>query len=121
MARRRLRTAGGSGPVQVGLSGWIIDYLAPSTFFEQLRCGAPDPARFCSPPIDRLMDEALALQTTDPTAADKVWERVDRALTDQAAWIPYATPRQHRFVGKSVGNYQSHPVWWTLLDQMWVR
>ena len=68
-----------------------------------------------------LMDQALALQTTDPAAADKLWERVDRALTDQAAWIPYATPRQHRFVSKRVGNYQSHPVWGILLDQLWVR
>ena len=111
----------GATPVQVGLVAWFIGYPAPSQFFEQLRCGAPDPARFCSPAIDRLMDEALALQTTDPAAADKLWERVDRALTDQAAWIPYATPRQHRLVSKRVGNHQSHPVWGTLLDQMWVR
>ena len=107
--------------LQVGLFGWFIGYPAPSQFFERLRCGAPDPARFCSPAIDRLMDQALALQTTDPAAADKLWERVDRALTDQAAWIPYATPRQHRFVSTRVGNHQSHPVWGTLLDQLWVR
>ena len=107
--------------LQVGLFGWFIGYPAPSQFFERLRCRAPDPARFCSPAIDRLMDQALALQTTDPAAADKLWERVDRALTDQAAWIPYATPRQHRFVDKRVGNHQSHPIWGTLLDQLWVR
>jgi YVTN family beta-propeller protein len=115
------RAQEGAAPVQVGLVAWFIGYPAPSQFFEQLRCGASDPARFCSPAIDRLMDQALALQTTDPAAADKLWERVDRALTDQAAWIPYATPRQHRFVSKRVGNYQSHPVWGTLLDQLWVR
>ena len=67
------------------------------------------------------MDEALALQTSDPAAADKLWAKIDRAITDQAAWIGYATPRKVNFVGSRVGNYQFHPVWWTLLDQLWVR
>ena len=38
-----------------------------------------------------------------------------------AAWIAYGTPRQIRFIGERVGNYQYHPIWWALLDQMWVR
>lgn len=108
-------------PVQIGLSAWVIDYLAPSTFFDQLRCGSPDPARFCDPAIDRQMNEALALQATDPAAADELWAKIDRALTDQAAWIGYATPRKVNFLGSRVGNFQFHPVWWMLLDQLWVR
>jgi ABC-type transport system substrate-binding protein len=96
-------------------------YPAPGTFFEQLRCGAPDPSRFCDPAVDRLMDEALSLQTTDPSAADRRWGQVDRRLTDAAAWIAYTTPRQVRFLGERVGNYEHHPVWQTLLDQVWVR
>jgi peptide/nickel transport system substrate-binding protein len=107
--------------IQVGLSAWVIDYPAPSTFFEQLRCGSADPARFCDPTIDRQMDDALALQTTDPVAADERWAKIDRALTDQAAWIGYATPRKVNFLGSRVGNFQFHPVWWMLLDQLWVR
>ena len=108
-------------PLQVGLSAWAIDFPAPSTFFDQLRCGTADPARFCDPAIDRQMDEALAVQATDPAAADKRWAKIDRALTDQAAWIGYATPRKVNFVGSRVGNFQFHPVWWTLLDQLWVQ
>ena len=93
-----------------------VDVLRPAA----LRHVA-DPARFCDPAIDRQMDEALALQATDPAAADELWAKIDRALTDQAAWIGYATPRKVNFVGSRVGNFQFHPVWWTLLDQLWVR
>ena len=106
---------------QVSLTGSAIDYPAPFTFFEQLRCGAFDPARFCDPAIDRQMDEALALQATDPAAADERWARIDRELTDQAPWIGYATPANVNFVGDRVGNVQNHPVWGLLLDQLWVR
>ncbi len=67
------------------------------------------------------MDEALELQATDPAAADKLWAKIDRDITDQAPWIGYATPRKVNFVGSRVGNFQFHPVWWTLLDQLWVR
>lgn len=107
--------------VQVGLTGWAIDYMAPSSFFEQLRCGTIDPARYCNPAIDRQIDEALALQATDPVAADRLWAQIDRSLTDQAPWIPYATPRVTRFTSSRLGNFQHHPVWHSLLDQMWVQ
>jgi peptide/nickel transport system substrate-binding protein len=107
--------------LQVGVTGWGIDYPAPSTFFEQFRCGAADPARFCDRVIDRWIDRALALQTTDPAAADELWARIDRALTDQAAWVAYATPREVRFLSSRVGNFQFHPVWGVELDQLWVR
>jgi len=105
----------------VGLSGWVNDIMAPSTFIGVFRCGNSDPARFCDPAIDRQIDEALRLQGTDPVAADKKWTQIDHALTDQAAWIPYATPQKIQFLGRRVGNYQFHPVFWQMLDQMWVR
>lgn len=108
-------------PVQIGLTGWLIDYAAPSTYFDQLRCGARDPSRHCDPATDRLMDEALARQAVDPAAADALWSEVDRRLTDRAAWIAYGTPRLLRLLGPRAGNYQAHPVWGTLLDQLWVR
>jgi YVTN family beta-propeller protein len=118
-----LQDAYGPDPdlVQAAVSGWIIDYPAPSTFFEQLRCGTPDPARFCDPAIDRRIDEALALQATDPAAADELWAGIDRDLTDQAPWVGYATPADVQFLAERVGNFQHHPVWRTLLDQLWVR
>ena len=70
-----------------------------------------DPARFCDPAIDRRMDEALALQATDPAAADELWTSIDRDLTDQAAWIGWATPASVRLLSDRVGGFQHHPVW----------
>ena len=91
-----------------------------------MRCGSPEPARFCDPAIDRQMDEALALQPTDPAAADERWAEIDRAeidraLTDRVAWIGYVTPLHTQLVSGRVGNVHHHPVWWTLLDQRWVQ
>jgi peptide/nickel transport system substrate-binding protein len=109
------------GAVQVAVTGWAIDYPAPSTFLDQLRCGSLDPSRFCEPAIDRQMDQALALQATDPAAADELWATIDRAITDEAPWIGYATPASVRFLSDRAGNFQHHPVWGVLLDQLWVR
>ncbi len=109
------------GAVQTAVTGWAIDYPAPLTFLEQLRCGSLDPSRFCNPAIDRQMDQALALQATDPAAADELWARIDRAVTDEAPWVGYATPASVRFLSDRVGNFQHHPVWGVLLDQLWVR
>ena len=50
-----------------------------------------------------------------------LWAEVDRKLTDEAAWIPYLTPRQLVFTSTRVGNVQYHPSWGLLLDQLWVR
>ena len=107
--------------MQVGLSGWIVDYLAPSTYFDQFRCRADDPSRFCDPAVERQMNRALAVQASDPEAADRLWTRIDRVLTDRAAWVAYATPWRVAFTSERVGNFQFHPVWHALLDQMWVR
>ncbi len=108
-------------PVQVSMTGWGIDYPAPSTFFEQFRCGAADPARFCDPAVDRQIDAALRLQATDPAAADARWAQLDRTMTDQAAWIPYETPHEVRLLSERAGNAQQSPMWGLLLDQLWVR
>jgi peptide/nickel transport system substrate-binding protein len=112
--------ATGTSP-QAGLSGWAIDYPAPSTFFEQFRCGAADPARFCDPAVDRQIDAALALQSVDPAAADARWARLDRTMTDRAPWVPFATPRAVRLLSDRAGNAQQSPMWGLLLDQLWVR
>jgi peptide/nickel transport system substrate-binding protein len=111
----------GGSDVQAGVSGWAIDYPAPSSFLEQLRCGAADPADFCDPAIDSRIRAARALQARDPAAADAAWAALDRTLTDRAAWVPYANPRDVRLVSERVGNLVPHPVWRLALDQTWVR
>ena len=107
--------------IQVGVSGWLIDYPAPSSYFEQFRCGSGDPARFCDPAIDARIDAALELQAKDPAAADTAWAQLDRELTDRAAWIAFGNPRGVRLVSERAGNVVHHPVWDVALDQLWVQ
>jgi peptide/nickel transport system substrate-binding protein len=111
----------GPSRIQAGVSGWAIDFAAPSSFFEQFRCGAGDPSDFCDPAIDARIDAALDLQARDPAAADTAWASLDRELTDRAGWIPFATPSSVRLVSERAGNVVHHPVWDVALDQMWVQ
>jgi YVTN family beta-propeller protein len=115
---------------QIGLSGWQADFLAPSDFFRPLfSCASFLPAspengnwtEFCDRGIDAEMSRAAAAQTTDAARANELWADVDRALVDQAVVVPFANPRNRAFVSDRVGNFQSHPLWDTLLDQLWVK
>jgi YVTN family beta-propeller protein len=111
---------------QAGLSGWVADYPAPSTFFGVVSCdylhdAGTNSAHYCSNELDRGIDQALALQSRDQTAAGRLWAKLDRDATDSAAIVPMYTPRTVDLVSKRVGNYQHHPLFGVLLDQLWVR
>jgi peptide/nickel transport system substrate-binding protein len=57
-----------------------------------------------------------------PTAADtalRLWAKIDRDLTDQAPWIPFANGVVLEVISTRVGNYQLNPQRGTLLDQLW--
>ena len=41
--------------------------------------------------------------------------------TDRAVAIGMYNLRPLVFVSERVGNFQFHPIWFTLLDQLWVR
>lgn len=117
---------------QIGLTGWLAETLAPSEFLPRFGCAAflptflpktlatRDPSRFCDPRIDRRMRQAVSLPT-DSTRANEFWADIDHTLVDRAAAVPLNTGRNLVLVSERVGNYQSHPVWGTLLDQMWVK
>lgn len=116
---------------QIGTGGWIADYPAASNFFDIfLRCSAFRPAdpdstsnsaEFCHPRLDRRMDVAERLQFHDPTRANALWARIDHRIVDLAPWVPLVTERVIDFTSDRVGNYQYHPVWGILTDQLWVR
>jgi len=78
-------------------------------------------ARFCDPAIDREMARAQSLSGSDPVQANTLWARIDHELTDLGPWVPYANRLFLEVVSERVGNYQWHPQWTTLLDQLWVR
>ena len=44
-----------------------------------------------------------------------------RRLADAAPALPLVNRRTVVLISDRVGNYQYHPMWSTLLDQLWVR
>jgi YVTN family beta-propeller protein len=117
--------------VQASVGTWIADYPSASDFFDLFfSCSSfrpADPADtrsslfFCDPGIDRQMAKADQLQVSDPQAAAGAWVQVDHEITDLAPWVPLVSLRFADFTSARVGNYQYHPVWGILLDQLWVR
>ena len=114
---------------QIGLSGWIADYPAPSTFLEPFSCaaltrGSPanmNPSQLCDRKADRLMAAAGRVQAVDPSAADTLWARAERRIVDLAPAVAAYNLISADLVSDRVGNYQSSLASGVLLDQLWVR
>jgi len=115
---------------QLGWFTWFQDVPTPANFIDPLlTCASFVPAsaaniniaEFCNRSIDAKARRAHSLQQTNPAAAGEGWSRVDRELVDQAPWAPLYNPRAATALGARVGNYQYHPFWNVLLDQLWVR
>jgi ABC-type transport system substrate-binding protein len=115
---------------QIGLIAWLQDVPTASSFIgEVLTCPAfhprtehnPNVAEFCDPSVDAQLRRGAELQTRNPAATGELWNRSDRELTDQAPWVPLYNPRAVTVLSERVGNYQYHPFWQVMLDQLWVR
>jgi YVTN family beta-propeller protein len=93
-----------------------------------LRCDAFEPnsgdnvntSQFCNRELDRRIDHALRLQTTDPAKAGAAWAAVDRHIVDQAPAVGLLVPQGLDLVSKRVRNYQRNPAWGVVLSQLWV-
>jgi peptide/nickel transport system substrate-binding protein len=116
--------------VQIGWFAWTQDYPAPSDLIAMLltcRAFAPqnqsnlNDAEFCRPAVDNAVQRALALEPSSPGSASQAWAAIDRQFTDQAPWLPLYNPRLDIPTSARVGNYQYHPFFGSLLDQLWVR
>ena len=115
---------------QIGPLGWYAEFTSAAPFLRDLfSCTSfvPESASnvnlsaFCDPAIDARMARAVELQASDPVRANTLWAEADRALVDEAAAVLLVNQQVVAFVSKRVGNYQLHPQWLTLLDQLWVR
>jgi YVTN family beta-propeller protein len=114
---------------QVVSGGWSADYPSPSSFIGKLTCGAFIPnsestfntGQFCDRGFDREVARAQQLQLTSRARSLRAWSQLDRELTDRAIWLPTATGTLTDIVSSRVGNYQFHPFWGVLVDQLWVR
>jgi peptide/nickel transport system substrate-binding protein len=119
-------TADSRTGAQIGNTGWSADFGAASDFAVPYLCRTFNPrtrnnandGQFCNPGIDALNDRALAAHGAD---ADRLWHALYRRLDDAAPAIPLVNRRSVSLVSKRVGNFQHHPLWGTLLDQLWVR
>jgi peptide/nickel transport system substrate-binding protein len=106
-----------------GAEAWFADYPAPDTFFDptnscRVRNGWP--SGFCDPEIDQVAALARRTSLTDPTAARRLWTRVDRLVTDAAPWIMIGSAVAYQLTAPRVGNYQqgfNGPIY----SQLWVR
>lgn len=114
---------------QIAASGWFPDSLAASNFLQLFTCSSYVPnsptsmnlSEYCNPQLDSKIRRAAALQVSDPARANKLSAAVDRALVDQAVALAWSNEPNRVLVSGRVGNYQSHALWGTILDQLWVR
>jgi peptide/nickel transport system substrate-binding protein len=114
--------------LEIGFDGWLPNFATASEFFAQdLTCRtarfsrSDNAAAFCDPAIDREIARAQLLETTDAEDAARLWTAVDRAVVDQAPWVPFANGSSVAVASARVGDYEYNPQWGTLLDQLWVR
>ena len=77
-------------------------------------------AWFCRPRIDAQARRASEL-VEDTAAAADAWSRVDREIVNEAPLVPLYNTRDLVLLSRRVGNYEYHPFWNVLLDQLWVR
>ncbi len=115
--------AGSDEHPQVFFSGWISDYPRAGDFIDVLfRCDSGHNAQgFCDRDLDAAMDEAHALQSTDPGASNRAWIAIEHQLVEEAVWAPLSNPVSAYAFSERVGNVQVHPQWGTLLSRLWVR
>jgi peptide/nickel transport system substrate-binding protein len=116
---------------QTGFDGWQADFPSESAFLAaQFACSAfapaaadrsADPSFFCDPSIDRLMARAEAVQAVNPPAAHALWRQAEHRLLAAAPMVPTYNRQTADFLSRRVGNYQFHPQWGALVDQLWVR
>ena len=116
-----LDKVGGVARVQAGYLGWLAALPTAAEFIQSLLTFLEETGQPSGGALGREIEKALALQPTDPLAANEVWARVDRMLVDRAAVVPLYNLRAVEFVSARVGNYQFNPFTHSLYDQLWVR
>jgi peptide/nickel transport system substrate-binding protein len=116
--------------VQISVTQWYQDYPAPSDFLYVLfGCASFTPgsdssinmAGFCNKKIDAEMKQALRLGIEDPPAALKLWTKIVREITDEAAWATLLNPRQINFLSKRVGNFVWSGQFYMVFAKAWVQ
>ena len=107
--------------IQLIFAAWGGD-TASGFFGTWFACsGSANHGFHCDPKLDRLMERAQLLKAARPREAIALWERLDRRLTERAVWLPMINEHALDFVSERVRNYQVHPYWGVIVDQLWLR
>jgi peptide/nickel transport system substrate-binding protein len=116
--------------VQINVQQWYQDYPAASDFLyilfgcESFHPGSDSSiniAGFCNKGINAQMHKALKLATEDETAANALWSKIDKEVTDQSPMVTMFTPKHIDFLSKRVGNFTFSKQFYWLVDQSWVQ
>ena len=101
---------------------WFNGYPGAWEFvYPQYGCGANfNVTGYCDQAIDRRIEEARSLQTSDPGSANRAWSEIEHDLVDGAALVPVANPISTFVVSERTGNVQINPQFGLLLGQIWV-
>jgi peptide/nickel transport system substrate-binding protein len=82
-------------------------------------CSSPyNLARFCDPEIDAQTKRAAGARGQEASA---LWQRAETSLADQAPIVPLVNSNDISLTAERVGNYQFHPLWGPLIEQLWVN
>jgi peptide/nickel transport system substrate-binding protein len=108
---------------QIGPAGWSAAFPSAGNFLSPwIPCnGFHNDHRFCDPRVDNKMRRATLRALTDLPGSARLWTRIDHELTDRAVWLPLVNPRIIDFISSRVRNYEFHPVWGFMADQVWLR
>ena len=116
--------------VQISLTEWYPDYPAASDFLNVLfSCASFHPGTdssvnisgWCDKPVNAEMERALATAVTDPAAANEMWAKIDREVTDAAVVAVLFTPKHLDLLSERVGNFVFSNQYNWVYSQSWVR
>jgi YVTN family beta-propeller protein len=120
-----------SNKIQIAYAGpWASDFPVPYDFYDELfSCSGFVPnsafnsnaSEFCDSDIDNLAKRARELDSTDPAAANVLWQQLDRKVTDASPVIFTTTWKAAALVSPRLGNYTRTPLSYLMFDQMWVQ
>jgi YVTN family beta-propeller protein len=110
------------GVPQAYMSGWLTTYPSAGGFIDDgFRCvPGYDPA-LCIESLEARIEDAQALQTSDPAASHRAWIEIEHQLVEDAVWAPLTNPLSTYAISARAESVQVHPQWGILLSRLWVR
>jgi ABC-type transport system substrate-binding protein len=94
----------------------------PADFFSIFGCQSPsDNHWFCDRRLDADVQRGRSLEGTKPRAANALWTKLDRQVTDGAIFLPLVNPRFYDFVSARVKTHPVDPQFGLVVDQASLR